>query len=193
MKLAAPASMPSPLHIDNEHCWDAQVVGVSKLRTKYESHEAKRGLCAAYDLFLADERIIPVLPKLLGVLPPTSLAAPCVGVKRKRQGLLLASRLYVVKHDAWCVCAAGRDFFKKKKQPIPVDLSRKDWGQQIARACQATYMFHTGGTCINIRCCIARHAKRQSIACFHVLQDCASAGLYGHVFLFLQRCFAQRL
>ena len=43
---------------------------MSKLRTKYESHEAKRALCAAYDLFLADERIIPVLPKLLGMLPP---------------------------------------------------------------------------------------------------------------------------
>ena len=44
----------------------AKVVGTSKLRTKYESHEAKRNLCAAYDLFLADERILPSLPKLLG-------------------------------------------------------------------------------------------------------------------------------
>lgn len=44
----------------------AKVLGVSKLRAKYESHEAKRQLCHAYDLFLADDRIIPVLPKLLG-------------------------------------------------------------------------------------------------------------------------------
>ena len=44
----------------------AKVIGTSKLRTKYESHEAKRNLCAAYDLFLADERILPSLPKLLG-------------------------------------------------------------------------------------------------------------------------------
>jgi hypothetical protein len=44
----------------------AKVVGVSKLRTKYESAEAKRALCAAYDLFLADERVLPSLPKLLG-------------------------------------------------------------------------------------------------------------------------------
>ena len=44
----------------------AKVLGVSKLRSKYESHEAKRQLCHAYDLFLADDRIIPVLPKLLG-------------------------------------------------------------------------------------------------------------------------------
>lgn len=44
----------------------SKVVGVSKLRTKYEAPEAKRQLCAAYDIFLADERIIPSLPKLLG-------------------------------------------------------------------------------------------------------------------------------
>ena len=42
------------------------MVGVSKLRTKYESHEAKRILAGAYDLFVADERVIPSLPKLLG-------------------------------------------------------------------------------------------------------------------------------
>ena len=39
---------------------------MSKLRTKYESHEAKRILAGAYDLFVADERVIPSLPKLLG-------------------------------------------------------------------------------------------------------------------------------
>lgn len=44
----------------------SKVVGVSKLRTKYESHEAKRQLCKSYDLFLADDRIIPSLPKLIG-------------------------------------------------------------------------------------------------------------------------------
>ena len=56
----------------------AKVIGTSKLRTKYESHEAKRNLCAAYDLFLADERILFSLPKLLGArhtrLLVTSLA-----------------------------------------------------------------------------------------------------------------------
>ena len=44
----------------------AKIVGLSKLRSKFESHEAKRQLCASYDLFLADERVIPSLPKLLG-------------------------------------------------------------------------------------------------------------------------------
>jgi ribosome biogenesis protein UTP30 len=54
----------------------AQVIGVSKLRSKYESHEAKRALCAAYDLFLADERIVPVLPKLLGESLPACCCMP---------------------------------------------------------------------------------------------------------------------
>ncbi len=57
----------------------AQVVGVSKLRTKYESHEAKRILAGAYDLFVADERVIPSLPKLLGAsggLRPCALPCP---------------------------------------------------------------------------------------------------------------------
>ena len=44
----------------------AKVIGLSKLRSKYESHEAKRNLCAQYDIFLADDRIIPLLPKLIG-------------------------------------------------------------------------------------------------------------------------------
>ena len=43
-----------------------QVVGVSKLKTKYEAHEAKRALCGEFDLFCADERVLPQLPKLLG-------------------------------------------------------------------------------------------------------------------------------
>jgi hypothetical protein len=68
----------------------AKVVGLSKLRSKYESHEAKRELCKLYDLFLADERILPSLPKLI-----------------------------------------GKSFFKKKKQPIPVDITVKDFPAQV--------------------------------------------------------------
>lgn len=88
----------------------AKVVGVSKLRTKYESHEAKRKLCTSYDLFLADERILPSLPKLI-----------------------------------------GKSFFKKKKQPIPVDLAWGSWAAAVAAACRATYLHNQGGTCLSIR------------------------------------------
>jgi hypothetical protein len=44
----------------------AKVIGVSKLKKKYHPYEAKRELCAAYDIFLADARILPMLPPLLG-------------------------------------------------------------------------------------------------------------------------------
>ena len=46
-----------------------KIIGVSKLRTKYEAPEAKRQLCSLYDIFLADDRVIPSLPKLLGDRP----------------------------------------------------------------------------------------------------------------------------
>lgn len=42
------------------------VIGVSKLRSDYKPFEAKRQLCAMYDLFMADDRVMPLLPKLLG-------------------------------------------------------------------------------------------------------------------------------
>ncbi|KTW32014.1 uncharacterized protein T551_00696 [Pneumocystis jirovecii RU7] len=43
-----------------------KVVGVSKLRKKFKSYEQRRVLRDSYDLFLADDRVIPLLPKLLG-------------------------------------------------------------------------------------------------------------------------------
>ena len=75
---------------DMEVCGVAKVLGISKLRNNYKPHEAKRQLCDSYDLFCADARVLPILPKLL-----------------------------------------GKSFFKKKKQPIPVDLTKKDWAAQI--------------------------------------------------------------
>jgi len=42
------------------------VLGVSKLRKEFKPFEAKRQLCAMHDLFLADDRVMPLLPKLLG-------------------------------------------------------------------------------------------------------------------------------
>ncbi|TGZ83962.1 ribosomal protein L1 [Ascodesmis nigricans] len=43
-----------------------KVVGVGKLKKKYKSFESKRLLCEAHDVFLADDRIITMLPKILG-------------------------------------------------------------------------------------------------------------------------------
>ena len=91
-------------------CGVTKVIGVSKLRAKYKQFEARRRLCAAFDLFLADDRILPMLPKLL-----------------------------------------GSKFFKKKKQPIPVDLSGAEWGARLRRATAATYFVRGGGTTLGVR------------------------------------------
>jgi ribosome biogenesis protein UTP30 len=45
---------------------DCKVIGVSKLKQKYKAFEEKRLLSSSYDLFLADKRVLPVLPRLLG-------------------------------------------------------------------------------------------------------------------------------
>lgn len=36
------------------------------MKTKYKSYEAKRQLCDSFDLFLADERVLSLLPPILG-------------------------------------------------------------------------------------------------------------------------------
>ncbi|KAF7922833.1 uncharacterized protein EAE97_010997 [Botrytis byssoidea] len=43
-----------------------KVVGVDKLKKKYKQYEAQRKLFAEHDIFLADDRVITLLPKLLG-------------------------------------------------------------------------------------------------------------------------------
>lgn len=43
-----------------------RVVGVTKLKAKYHQYEAQRQLAAEHDIFLADDRIITQLPKILG-------------------------------------------------------------------------------------------------------------------------------
>jgi ribosome biogenesis protein UTP30 len=91
-------------------CGVAKVLGISKLKANYKAHEQKRKLCDSYDMFLADDRVLPILPKLL-----------------------------------------GKNFFKKKKQPVAVDLTKKDWVAQVRRAVGATYFNVGGGTCVNVK------------------------------------------
>ncbi|KAG6816996.1 hypothetical protein H0H87_000891 [Tephrocybe sp. NHM501043] len=45
----------------------SRVVGIEKLKGKFKPFEARRILLKENGLFLADERIVPLLPKLLGV------------------------------------------------------------------------------------------------------------------------------
>ncbi|KAB8337291.1 hypothetical protein FH972_021592 [Carpinus fangiana] len=43
-----------------------RVIGISKLKAKYKSYESRRQLFAEHDIFLADDRIVTHLPKVLG-------------------------------------------------------------------------------------------------------------------------------
>lgn len=43
-----------------------KIMPVSKLRKNFKPFEAKRQLCASYDIFLTDCRIVALLPKLIG-------------------------------------------------------------------------------------------------------------------------------
>ncbi|KAJ8608195.1 hypothetical protein MRB53_039793 [Persea americana] len=43
-----------------------RVVGISKLKDKHKSFESKRALRDAHDFFLADDRVVQLLPQLLG-------------------------------------------------------------------------------------------------------------------------------
>uniref|UniRef100_A0A7S0S7C7 Ribosomal protein L1 n=1 Tax=Mantoniella antarctica TaxID=81844 RepID=A0A7S0S7C7_9CHLO len=115
-----------------EKCGVAKVLGISKLRNNYKPHEAKRKLCDSYDLFCADARVLPLLPKLL-----------------------------------------GKTFFKKKRQPVPVDLTKKDWPAQIRKAAAATYVHMGAGTCISVK--VGKSAQSQAEVVANALAAIAGA------------------
>ncbi|GLT70193.1 hypothetical protein SLA2020_422890 [Shorea laevis] len=84
----------------------SKVLKLSKLKTDYRPFEAKRKLCDSYDMFFADRRVVPLLPKLL-----------------------------------------GKQFFKKKKIPVPLDLKHKNWKEQIDNVCRSALLYFSTGTC----------------------------------------------
>jgi len=45
-----------------------------------------------------------------------------------------------------------------------VDLTSKNWAGQVRRATEATYMYHTGGTCLNIRSAAAQLNSLSALA-----------------------------
>lgn len=43
-----------------------RIIGVAKIKARYKSYESRRQLLAEHEVFLADDRIITLLPKILG-------------------------------------------------------------------------------------------------------------------------------
>ena len=120
-----------------DSCGVTKVIGLSKLKANYKPFEAKRRLCASFDLFLADDRILPLLPPLL-----------------------------------------GKQFFKKKKQPIPVSLAgpRSDWAAEMRRATGSTSFVLGGGACSAVRCARSTQAAQQVVA--NILASAAGVAHY---------------
>ncbi|CAK7345929.1 unnamed protein product [Dovyalis caffra] len=52
--------------IQNDNIPTCKIIKISKLKTDYRPFEAKRKLCDSYDIFFADKRLVPLLPKMLG-------------------------------------------------------------------------------------------------------------------------------
>ena len=46
---------------------------------------------------------------------------------------------------------AGKSFFKKKKQPIPVRITVGDWGAMVDQALSGTYLYPAPGNCVSIK------------------------------------------
>ena len=88
-----------------------KVLGLQSLRTKHKSFTQRRELLGRFDVFFADDRILPMLTKALG----------------------------------------GK-FFEKKKQPIPVKLTRKEALPFMIQKClKSTFMYLSAGTCITVK------------------------------------------
>jgi ribosome biogenesis protein UTP30 len=88
-----------------------KVLGLQSLRKKHARYEQRRVLLSRYDVFMADDRILPMLAKSL-----------------------------------------GKEFFKAKKQPIPIALTRKQaLPFVILQSLQATFLFISSGTTLTVR------------------------------------------
>ena len=88
-----------------------KVLGLQSLRVKHKSFTQRRELLDRFDVFFADDRILPMLTKALG----------------------------------------GK-FFEKKKQPIPIKLTRKEALPFAIQKClSSTFMYLSAGTCVTVK------------------------------------------
>lgn len=88
-----------------------KVLTLTSLRKKHATYADRRELLRRFDLFLADDRILPMLAKLL-----------------------------------------GKNFFKAKKQPVPIKITRKEeLPLAVDRCLRATFMCINPGTCVTVR------------------------------------------
>ena len=119
----------------------AQVIGLSKLRTNYREYDAKRKLCDSYDLFLADLRILPYLPRLLG--KKFFEKKKCVGVFFSRLSDATTIRsfaLALISHASFCFALSNA------RLPLAFEFAPKsDWNATIKSLISSTHLVLAGG------------------------------------------------
>ena len=88
-----------------------KVLTLTSLRKKYGKYADRRELLARFDVFMADDRILPMLGRAL-----------------------------------------GKNFFEKKKQPIPIRITQTKQLPFVVDAClRGTFLLIRPGTCISIK------------------------------------------
>ena len=102
----------------------SRVVGIEKLKGKFKPFEARRMLLKENGMFLADDRVIPLLPKLLGKAFFNAKKFVCPSIRVTPS--LTSNR---------------------SRQPVPVRLKRKDLKGELERAVSSTYFHQNQGTC----------------------------------------------
>eukprot|EP01045_Picozoa_sp_COSAG04_P018603 COSAG04_NODE_1732_length_5768_cov_11.998236_4_plen_274_part_00 len=155
---AYPIRIPHSLHAESEICIlvkDPQkklkerlesepvdgvvkIIGLRKLRDNYKTFEAKRNLCDSYDLFMADRRILPMLPKLLGnsFFQKKKCARPFLPA-------LPGSPLSQLAEHAGACC----------RQPVPINIATSNAGLRInvAKARDCTQLWLGDGPCSMVK------------------------------------------
>ncbi|KAK9725158.1 hypothetical protein RND81_05G126200 [Saponaria officinalis] len=101
----------------------SKVIKLSKLKKEYKAYEQKRKLCDSYDLFLAEKKIVPLLPN-----------------------------------------AIGKWFYKKKKIPVPVELARLNWKEQIERVSSSAMLYLSTGSCSVVKVARATMEREEIVA-----------------------------
>ena len=103
----------------------SRVVDIRHLKGKWKPFEARRLLLKENGLFLADERVVPLLPNLLGKI---FFKAKKYDIPSECYGCVLLLTYY-------------------DRQPIPVCVTRKDLKGELERAISSTYFHQNQGTC----------------------------------------------
>lgn len=117
-----------------------------------------RQLCKMYDIFLADDRILPSLPKLIGksFFRVCIHKLSCIAQELK----LIITFIVCISLQLPQISLLPPSSVQKKKQPVPIRVT-SSLPDQVKKACSCTYMFKNSGTCINIKAGLSSFTQQQ--------------------------------